>query len=120
MYVLVFFLSFLVADFLSQDGLPLEPKRGTVPLHRTGVQQAWIRAQDHPRIFEEAQRRLSERWKEMDARPSAAQFQNRVWASVVSFDADFFSKQFNADLSTEKSPLDHVHTLRFVKVHLFL
>ena len=54
MYVPLFFLSFLVADILSQDGLPLKQKRGTVPLHRIRIQPRWIRVQDHPHIFEEA------------------------------------------------------------------
>jgi hypothetical protein len=54
MYALLLLLSFLISDFLPQDGLPLEPKRGATPLYRTRIQQGRIRAQDRPRIFEKA------------------------------------------------------------------
>jgi len=54
MYVLLLLSSFLIADFLPQDRLPLELKRGTVPLYRTRIQQGRIRTHYHPHIFEGA------------------------------------------------------------------
>ena len=41
-YIFLFLSSFLVADFLPQDGLPLEPKRKTAALHYLRVRQGWI------------------------------------------------------------------------------